>query len=136
MVLFSSDVSARGVDYPDVTFILQVGLTERKQYIHRLGRTARAGKEGSGLLLLCNFEKFFLRELNDLPITEAIDDTPLVKALRRDSKTAPTLSPSSPMVRTLANVESNNLSSNSSNTFTCLCSNYDDIMHATFDVNR
>jgi ATP-dependent RNA helicase MSS116 len=33
LVLFSSDVSARGMDYPDVTFVLQVGLTEREQCI-------------------------------------------------------------------------------------------------------
>jgi ATP-dependent RNA helicase MSS116 len=39
LILFSSDVSARGMDYPDITFVLQVGLTEREQYIHRLGRT-------------------------------------------------------------------------------------------------
>jgi len=43
-VMFTSDVTARGMDYPDVTFVLQVGLTDRSQYIHRLGRTARAGK--------------------------------------------------------------------------------------------
>mmetsp|Transcript_27904 Transcript_27904/g.23407 ORF Transcript_27904/g.23407 Transcript_27904/m.23407 type:complete len:82 (+) Transcript_27904:1310-1555(+) len=30
-ILFSSDVSARGMDYPDVTHVLQVGLTEREQ---------------------------------------------------------------------------------------------------------
>jgi ATP-dependent RNA helicase MSS116 len=30
-VMFSSDVSARGMDYPDVTFVLQVGLTDRSQ---------------------------------------------------------------------------------------------------------
>jgi hypothetical protein len=52
LILASSDVSARGMDYPDVTFVLQVGMTERDQYIHRLGRTARAGKSGTGLLLL------------------------------------------------------------------------------------
>ena len=33
------------MDYPDVTFVLQIGLTDRSQYIHRLGRTARAGKD-------------------------------------------------------------------------------------------
>ena len=31
--MFSSDVSARGMDYPDVSFVLQVGLTEREQYV-------------------------------------------------------------------------------------------------------
>lgn len=44
-------------DYPDVTFVLQVGLTDREQYTHRLGRTARAGKGGAGMLLLMDFEE-------------------------------------------------------------------------------
>jgi ATP-dependent RNA helicase MSS116 len=35
-VMFTSDVTARGMDYPDVTFVLQVGITDRAQYIHRL----------------------------------------------------------------------------------------------------
>ena len=47
-IMFSSDVTARGMDYPDVSYVLQVGLTDRSQYIHRLGRTARAGKDGKG----------------------------------------------------------------------------------------
>ena len=38
-ILFSSDVSARGMDYPDVSHVLQVGLTGRENYVHRLGRT-------------------------------------------------------------------------------------------------
>lgn len=70
LVMFTSDVSARGVDYPDVTFVLQVGVpSEKAQYVHRLGRTGRAGKEGRGVLLLSPWEKFFLRQLSDLPIT-------------------------------------------------------------------
>jgi ATP-dependent RNA helicase MSS116 len=69
-ILFSSDVSARGMDYPDVTFVLQVGLTERDQYIHRLGRTARAGKEGKGALLLAPYEENHMvqKELKDMPL--------------------------------------------------------------------
>ncbi|ETP35680.1 hypothetical protein F442_16282 [Phytophthora nicotianae P10297] len=70
MIMFSSDVSARGVDYPDVSLVLQVGLTDRDQYIHRLGRTARAGMEGRGILVLADFEKSMLRDLADLPLTE------------------------------------------------------------------
>jgi len=70
-ILFSSDVSARGMDYPDVTFVLQVGApSDRAQYLHRLGRTARAGKEGAGLLLLCDFERYFLQIVKDLPLKE------------------------------------------------------------------
>jgi len=72
VIMFTSDVSARGVDYPDVTLVLQVGTPAgREQYIHRLGRTGRAGKEGRGLLLLMPWEEVFLRSLKDISITES-----------------------------------------------------------------
>ena len=69
-IMFSSDVTARGMDYPDVTFVLQVGLTDRSQYIHRLGRTARAGKDGKGGLLIADYEEFHMtrKELADMPL--------------------------------------------------------------------
>jgi len=70
-ILFSSDVSARGMDYPDVTFVLQLGNPpDRAQYLHRLGRTARAGREGAGLLLLCDYESYWLPQIGDLPVTQ------------------------------------------------------------------
>lgn len=52
-ILLSSDVTARGLDFPDVTHVIQVGVpNSRDQYIHRIGRTARAGKEGEGWLIV------------------------------------------------------------------------------------
>jgi len=52
-VLFTTDVSARGVDYPNVTHVIQYGSAEhRETYIHRLGRTGRAGKKGQGLVIV------------------------------------------------------------------------------------
>ncbi|KAH8050972.1 helicase [Aureococcus anophagefferens] len=69
--LFTSDVSARGMDYPDVTRVVQFGApADAAQYVHRLGRTARAGKEGSGCLLLSDFEAYFLEDkaIKALPI--------------------------------------------------------------------
>lgn len=72
LILVTSDVSARGVDYPDVTLVIQVGLpSDREQYIHRLGRTGRKGKEGQGILLLAPWEEFFLSTIKDLPILKA-----------------------------------------------------------------
>ncbi|KAL1594549.1 hypothetical protein SLS60_010309 [Paraconiothyrium brasiliense] len=57
-VLLSSDVTARGMDFPNVTHVIQVGLPrDRESYIHRIGRTARAGKEGEGWLFLAPFEQ-------------------------------------------------------------------------------
>mmetsp|Transcript_5566 Transcript_5566/g.17563 ORF Transcript_5566/g.17563 Transcript_5566/m.17563 type:complete len:603 (-) Transcript_5566:558-2366(-) len=77
LIMFSSDVSARGMDYPDVTAVVQLGLpSEKAQYIHRLGRTARAGKDGGGYLLLADFEAGFLRQLGDLPIATRPPLTP------------------------------------------------------------
>ena len=44
-------------------------MTTKEQYIHRLGRTARAGKGGSGLLLLADFEQASMqRELRGLDL--------------------------------------------------------------------
>ncbi|KAI3962048.1 hypothetical protein MKW92_013102 [Papaver armeniacum] len=77
LILVTSDVSARGVDYPDVTLVIQIGLpSDREQYIHRLGRTGRKGKQGQGILLLAPWEEFFLSNLRDLPLTKA--SAPLV----------------------------------------------------------
>lgn len=72
LILVTSDVSARGVDYPDVTLVIQVGIpADRQQYIHRLGRTGRKGKVGQGILLLAPWEEFFLSTIKDLPMTKA-----------------------------------------------------------------
>ncbi|KAI3865469.1 hypothetical protein MKW98_025339 [Papaver atlanticum] len=77
LILVTSDVSARGVDYPDVTLVIQIGLpSDREQYIHRLGRTGRKGKQGQGILMLAPWEEFFLSNLRDLPLTKA--SAPLV----------------------------------------------------------
>ncbi|XP_076957436.1 DEAD-box ATP-dependent RNA helicase 31-like [Bidens hawaiensis] len=77
LILVTSDVSARGVDYPDVTLVIQIGLpSDKAQYIHRLGRTGRKGKEGEGILLLAPWEEFFLSTLSDLPISKA--DPPVI----------------------------------------------------------
>lgn len=77
LILVTSDVSARGVDYPDVTLVVQIGLpSDRQQYIHRLGRTGRKGKQGQGILLLAPWEEFFLSTIKDLPVSKA--EVPLI----------------------------------------------------------
>ncbi|KAJ1902540.1 hypothetical protein LPJ81_003554 [Coemansia sp. IMI 209127] len=61
-ILFTTDVSARGVDYPGISLVLQVGIpSEFEAYIHRLGRTGRAGKGGEGVMLLSKLEMPFLK---------------------------------------------------------------------------
>ncbi len=71
-MLFTTDVSARGVDYPDVTHVIQYGSAEsRETYIHRLGRTGRAGKRGRGLIVCCSRGEehgFVKKELEGLEV--------------------------------------------------------------------
>ena len=57
LILFASDMAARGVDYPDVTHVVQVGVTSKlsnkhQDYHHRVGRTARQGKTGHSILIV------------------------------------------------------------------------------------
>ncbi|PLB48898.1 ATP-dependent RNA helicase pitchoune [Aspergillus steynii IBT 23096] len=69
-ILFSSDVTARGMDFPDVTHVIQVGLArDRESYIHRLGRTGRADKSGEGWAFIHKREhNAFKEKLRNLPI--------------------------------------------------------------------
>lgn len=51
--LFSTDVAARGLDFPSVDWVVQVDAPENPDtYIHRVGRTARFDRQGSSVLFL------------------------------------------------------------------------------------
>jgi ATP-dependent RNA helicase MSS116 len=72
-ILVATDVVARGMDFPGVTTVFQVGIPADKQsYIHRLGRTARAGAEGRGIFIVCEAEAWFpkwqLKDINLVPL--------------------------------------------------------------------
>ncbi|KAF2200870.1 DEAD-domain-containing protein [Delitschia confertaspora ATCC 74209] len=68
-ILFASDVVGRGMDFPNVGHVIQFGLpSSAEQYVHRVGRTARAGKEGRAVLLVSKNESFFVHVNKSLPI--------------------------------------------------------------------
>ncbi|KAG0707988.1 P-loop containing nucleoside triphosphate hydrolase protein [Suillus ampliporus] len=76
-ILVSSDVSARGVDYPGVTRVIQLGVpAATEQYIHRVGRTGRQGSTvGRGDLVLLPWEIGFLKcQLNEVPLKPITSD--------------------------------------------------------------
>ncbi|TSV94911.1 putative ATP-dependent RNA helicase DDX31 [Bagarius yarrelli] len=60
-VLLCTDVAARGLDLPQVTWIIQFNPpTSAAEYVHRVGRTARIGAQGNGLLFLTPSETVYM----------------------------------------------------------------------------
>lgn len=72
-VLFATDVAARGLDFPDIDWVIQMDAPEDKNmYIHRVGRTARYKSGGRALLMLTPSEQAFTELLTEakIPITK------------------------------------------------------------------
>ncbi|CCU99981.1 unnamed protein product [Malassezia sympodialis ATCC 42132] len=72
-ILLCTDVAARGLDIPAVDWIIQYDPPDDpRDYIHRVGRTARGGKGGRSLLFLLPSELGFLRFLKvaKVPLNE------------------------------------------------------------------
>ncbi|KAI5115568.1 hypothetical protein M0805_004616 [Coniferiporia weirii] len=70
-ILVTSDVSARGVDYPGISRVIQIGVPQStEQYIHRVGRTGRmGGMVGRGDLVLLPWEVAFISmQLAEVPM--------------------------------------------------------------------
>lgn len=66
-VLVATDVAARGIDIPDVSHVFNFELPNiPESYVHRIGRTARAGKEGVAISLCAPDEKTQLRDIERL----------------------------------------------------------------------
>ena len=50
--MFATDVAARGLDLPDVSVVVNFDMPrDVEQYVHRIGRTGRAGKTGTAITL-------------------------------------------------------------------------------------
>lgn len=65
--LVASDVAARGLDIPEVSHIFNYDVpTHAEDYIHRIGRTGRAGREGYAATLVTDKEMPALRDIEKL----------------------------------------------------------------------
>ncbi len=66
-VLVATDVAARGIDVDDITHVINYDLpNEPDSYVHRIGRTARAGAAGISLSFCDHEERTYLRDIERL----------------------------------------------------------------------
>ncbi|MBT8448246.1 MAG: ATP-dependent RNA helicase RhlB [Gammaproteobacteria bacterium] len=78
-VLIATDVAARGLHIPEVSHVFNYDLPDDKEdYVHRIGRTARAGAKGVAISFACEDNAFNLPAIEDyithtLPVCEVLD---------------------------------------------------------------
>jgi len=65
--LIATDIAARGIDVDGITHVINFDLTNVPEtYVHRIGRTARAGADGTAISLVAGEENTYLRDIEKL----------------------------------------------------------------------
>ncbi|MBO6687153.1 MAG: DEAD/DEAH box helicase [Henriciella sp.] len=82
-VLIATDIAARGIDIDGISHVINFEMPNiAEQYVHRIGRTARAGREGVSISMVAEDELYYLREVEKvtrvavevLPTPEGCED--------------------------------------------------------------
>lgn len=107
-ILVATDVASRGIHVEDISHVINYDLPQDSEsYVHRIGRTARAGKTGKAISLACENYVFHLEPLEEmlgykLPVIWHEDDwlakdqAGPVKSSRRSRPNQPSRQPSRP----------------------------------------
>ena len=62
--LIATDIAARGIDVPEITHVINFDLPNiPESYVHRIGRTARAGRDGAAISFCSKDEREYLRDI-------------------------------------------------------------------------
>ena len=89
-ILVATDVAARGLDVPRISHVVNYDVPhDTESYVHRIGRTGRAGRKGDAILFVAPREKRMLQAIEratkqkitlmELPSTEKINDKRIEK---------------------------------------------------------
>ena len=93
-ILVATDIVARGIDIDDIQLVLNYDVPhDAEDYVHRIGRTARAGAEGQAITLVSekdqpqfrSIEKFLEKDIEKRPVPSELGDAP---AYRTDGKSS------------------------------------------------
>jgi ATP-dependent RNA helicase DeaD len=93
-ILVATDVAARGLDVERVSHVLNYDIpTDTESYVHRIGRTGRAGRSGDAILFVTPRERHLLRAIEratrqpitpmQLPGAEAVNDRRIARFMER-----------------------------------------------------
>jgi superfamily II DNA/RNA helicase len=90
-ILIATDVAARGLHIPDVSHVFNFDLPQdAEDYVHRIGRTARAGASGEAISFACEDYAFHLLDIEEYighPISRVEVDPELLPVLVRPKRT-------------------------------------------------
>lgn len=65
-ILVATDIAARGIDVEGITHVINIDVPlEKEDYVHRIGRTARAGKSGKAITFVTPYEDRFLNDIEE-----------------------------------------------------------------------
>ncbi|TDK25612.1 DEAD/DEAH box helicase [Arthrobacter crusticola] len=97
-ILVATDVAARGLDVERISLVVNYDIPhDTESYVHRIGRTGRAGRSGDAILFMTPREKYLLRSIEkatrqpveqmQLPSSETINELRLNKFAEKITKT-------------------------------------------------
>ena len=94
-ILVATDIVARGIDIDDIQLVINYDVPHDKEdYVHRIGRTARAGKNGRSITFVsendqqyfARIERFLEKDVEKLPVPESLGECPVYNKENKTKK--------------------------------------------------